>query len=217
MAKFWTVIKDRIKEVRDGIVGGHVARDVRLEEAGERVALMLLEAAVKRAPDGSREESLDRYSERYGQRVSVDRYGVLPIAESLTREVTIGEQSQKVAEESVGEVVVSLYTSSFHTVFFTEGIPKKYRGGTKPHRVPTEGMMWERGHPLSFHYQGEDRNVWTSTDHPGIDLSRQEYGDFVLRAYADTRNDAQEIVREAARRVVGDGFDGIRRRLRRRQ
>lgn len=181
-------VVDYVKDIRDAQL-----------MAGNRISELLLKEAQRLAPDGSK--NLDEYEgtgnwdyNRVGQRPSVDRFGVLPIAESLR----VGLYQEPLTETTFGDdaVAVELSSVSEHTKFFTKGIGLMvpYRGGTKPHRIPAG----KTSQYLTFHWKGRDR-MWRSSGNQKpqqIDLGRLEYGDFLERAWKNVKPEAARIVRE---------------------
>lgn len=184
----------------------------RLKRRGLRISRMLLEAAKKHAPDGSK--NLDKFTDRLNERPSA-RFGQVPIAESL--KVTVRSGDQVLVNVRKGNVTIGLTSSAEHTKYFTKGIPAKFRGGTKAHRIPKGGEMWQRGYPMTYWHNGVDVYNWTHVDHPGIDLDKLGYGDFLAKAYTEIIPEAQsflERVNKADLKRVGKIFSKLARQRR---
>lgn len=198
------IFKNLFKKVKDAVRAISVDKDAVLEEAGQHISEMMLEKAIELAPDGS--ENLDQYPFRFGQRPS-ERMGLIPIKESLS----IEDADLVVSDLQVGEVRMKMWTKSFHTTYFTKGLPERYAGGTRPHRVPKSGYMFQTRpkHPLAFWYgvateqgrsgsgvYGNIWHVWTFVTPGGISMDK--FGDFVQDAWEEIEPEAREMSRWAA-------------------
>lgn len=175
-------------------------RETRLENASDQIAELLLKTAKEKAPVGQ----LDQFTWRYGQRPSTDRFGEETIADSLNTDGT----GTEIAALNFGEAAVVLNTTSRHTIFFTEGIPKKFRGGTDPHSIPlkTGGLV------LGFYSNLYGRDFYAPQVHgQSIVLSNQPSGDFLKEAYREIEEEAHGIASRAATLAIRDLWDRMSR------
>lgn len=198
-----------LSEVGNRIKKAALSAASRAQEAWQnymRVALdeieeEILNEAINRAPDGS--EKPDLFPTRLGERPSV-RLGNVPLKEGLTSSVDFRGTTVGRIFTSVGEIIIR--SSSFHAPFFTKGVPEKWTGGTKPHRIPSEGIMANRGYPMTFHFQRLGENWFVRTQigihgglHPGV--REGKFGDFMADAYNTVKPDIPGIIRRNLIRI----------------
>lgn len=177
-------------------------REVRLENASDQIAELLLKTAKEKAPVGR----LDQFTWRYGQRPSTDRFGEETIVDSLNTDGT----GTEVANLNFGEAAVVLNTTSQHTIFFTEGVPKKFRGGTEPHSIPLQ--LVAGGPILGFYSDLYGKNFYSAQVHgQSIVLSNQPSGDFLKEAYREIEEEAHGIASRAASLAIRDLWDRMSR------
>lgn len=200
------ILKNFFQKVRNAIREAFISRDEAIEHGSEEVQRLMMTALRTYAPDGSK--NLDQYAgmtggknqpynSRVGQRPS-ERMGLTPIRDSFT---TFFHHS--LVSKQVGEGRIYIDTFSDHALYFTRGMPPMYVGGTRPHYVPKSGFQATKGYPLTFHYNGEDRAVWTWTVPKGIKL--EKHGDYVEQAWNSIEGEATAIMERAA--------SGIARRM----
>lgn len=156
----------------------------RLDNVKVSVGQLALEKMQSNVP----EWQPDLYPTRLGDRPS-ERIGNIPLAEGLRASSLTTEDTIFTGGRYGMRIVVN--SSSGHARYFTKGVPEKWLGGTRPHRMPSTGIMKDRGHPMTFHFasRGENWKVWNAVGpvRRQYHITPGDFGDFVRDGWEEAK------------------------------